>query len=60
MPGDIIRVTCDTAGYYLQSLLVQWLLTNVDNLCADWFKTHWTGPVKRRYLLGSSGAAWPG
>ena len=52
---DIMRITCEPAGYYLQSLLVKWLRTNVDNRCADWFETYWTGQVKGRYLLGSGG-----
>ena len=52
---DIMSITCKAAGYYLQSLLVQWLRANVNDRCADWFKTHWTGPVKGRYLLGSGG-----
>ena len=52
---DIMPITCEPSGYYLHSLLVQWLRANVDDLCADWFETHWTGPVKGRYLLGSSG-----
>ena len=51
---DITNITCEAAGNYLQNLLVQWLRSNVDDQCADWFETHWTGPVKGRYLLGSS------
>ena len=34
---------------------MQWLRANVDDRCADWFETHWTGLVKRRYLLCSCG-----
>ena len=52
---DLMRITCEPAGYYLQSLLVQWLRANVDDRCATWFETYWTGLVKGRYLLGSSG-----
>ena len=44
----LMLITCNPAGYYLQSLLVQWLRANVDDLCAHWFETHWTGPVKGR------------
>ena len=54
---DLMRITCEPAGYYLQSLHVQWLRANVDDRCAHWFETHRTGPVKRRYLLGFSGGA---
>ena len=50
---DLMSITCEPAGYYLQSLLVQWLCSNVDDQCAHWFETHWTGLAKGRYLLGS-------
>ena len=50
---DLMLITCKPAGYYLQSLLVLWLRDNVDDQCAHWFETHWTGLVKGRYLLGS-------
>ena len=52
---DLMHITCEPAGYYLQSLLVLWLRDNVDDQCAHWFETHWTGLVKGRYLLGSGG-----
>ena len=29
---DIMHITYEAAGYYLQSLLVQWLRANVENL----------------------------
>ena len=50
---EIMSITCEAAGHNFQSLLVQWLRANFDDLCADWFETHWTGQVKGRYLLGS-------
>ena len=52
---DIMLIACEAGSYYLQSLLVQWLRANVDDQCDAWFETHWTGPVKGRYLLGSDG-----
>ena len=55
MLSDLMLITCEPARYYLQSLLVKWLRANVDNRCAHWFETHWTGQVKGRYLLGSGG-----
>ena len=51
----LMSITCEPACYYLQSLLVQWLRDNVDDQCAHWFETRWTGQVKGRYLLGSCG-----
>ena len=55
MLGDLMCITCEPARYYLQTLLVKWLRANVDDRCADWFETYWTGLVKERYLLGSGG-----
>ena len=52
---DLMHITCKPARYYLQSLLVKWLRTNVYDRCANWFETYWTGQVKGRYLLGSGG-----
>ena len=54
---DLMHITCEPAGYYLQTLLVnlKWLHANVDDRCVHWLETHWTGPVKGRYLLGSGG-----
>ena len=48
---DLMHITCEPAGYYLQRLLVKWLRANVDDRCANWFETYWTGQVKERYLL---------
>ena len=39
---------------------MQWLCANVDDQCADWFETHWTGPVQGKYLLGADRAGGVG